>query len=126
LTAYLVAIQSPRRTPDEATDVMSRGGEVFVEQNCAVCHVGQVGTNLQRFDVGTSRSPLEQSDADFDTPTLRWLWQSAPYFHDSAAMTLSDVFELRGAHQLIYDVSPEDIDALVAHLLAWPGAVVPE
>jgi YVTN family beta-propeller protein len=126
LTAYLVAIQPPRRTPSEVTAAVTRGEQVFVAQNCAVCHVGQVGTNLQRFDVGTSRSPLESADVDFDTPSLRWLWQSQPYFHDGAARTLNDVFELRGAHQLIYEVSPEDIDALVAYLLAWPGAVVPE
>ena len=126
LTAYLVAIQSPRRTPPEPSAEVSRGRDVFDEQNCAVCHVSQVGTNLQRFDVGTSRSPLEQSDADFDTPTLRWLWLSAPYFHDGAAASLEEVFELRGAHQLIYDVSPEDIDALVSYLLAWPSVVVPE
>jgi YVTN family beta-propeller protein len=125
LTAYLVAIQSPRRTQPEITPVITRGSEVFVEQNCAVCHVGQVGTNLQRFDVGTRQLSLESTAAGFDTPTLRWLWQSEPYFHDGAAATLHDVFALAGAHQLIYEVSPQDIDALVQYLLAWPSTVVP-
>lgn len=125
LTAYLISIQSPRQTPLPPTEQIERGRQIFAEQNCAACHVGSVGTDLQRYDVGTSRHALDPLQAAYDTPTLRWLWLSAPYFHDGAARTLHEVFELPGAHQLIYDVSPEDIDALVAYLLAWQMTVVP-
>jgi cytochrome c peroxidase len=101
--------------------LLERGGEVFAEQGCAECHVGPAGTNLQSYAVGTGSDP----DALYDTPSLRWLWLTAPYFHDGSAATLYDVFMLRGTHQLIQTVSTEDIDALVAYLLSLPQQDVP-
>ena len=92
--------------------MIARGAEIFAEQECVVCHVGSVGTNLQSYDVGTGAP-----DQAFDTPSLRWLRWSAPYFHNGSAPSLRAVFELEGSHQLIYEVTPQDIDALVAYLL---------
>ncbi len=120
LTAYLTALQPPANPNRAPGWMLTRGREIFEQQNCADCHVGPAGTNLQRYDVGTGLSELERAGMEFDTPSLRWLWLSAPYFHDGSAPTLHDVFTLSGAHQLIYDVSPEDIDALVAYLLSLP------
>jgi cytochrome c peroxidase len=101
--------------------VLERGTQIFAEQECAACHVGAVGTDLQPYDVGTGDSPLELHGSEFDTPSLRWLRWSAPYFHDGSARTLRAVFELPGAHQLIYEVTPQDIDALLIYLLSLPG-----
>lgn len=121
LTAYLTTLRAPANLVPPQPDVIARGAQVFAEQACADCHVGPAGTNLQSFDVGTGGSALERRGPSFDTPTLRWLWLSAPYFHDGSAATLREVFEREGEHQLIYDVSPEDIDALVSYLLSLPG-----
>lgn len=120
LTSYLTSLQPPANPNRFPQRVLARGRAVFEEQECAACHVGPAGTNLQRYDVGTGLSPLEERGTAFDTPSLRWLWLSAPYFHDGSAPTLRDVFVQPGEHQLIYDVSPEDIDALVAYLLSLP------
>lgn len=113
LTTYLINLPPPPVTVLPAADpeVIRRGAAVFAEQDCASCHVGTVGTHLQLVDVGT--------DGVFDTPSLRWLALSAPYFHDGRAATLRQVFELPGAHQLVQVAQPDEIDALVAYLLAW-------
>ncbi len=112
LTAYLTSLQPPAADLPDDPRMAARGEAVFNEQNCASCHVGAVGTNLQPYDVGTGGS--------FDTPSLRWLSWSAPYFHDGSARTLREVFEREGAHQLIYTVPAEDVDALVMYLLSLP------
>ncbi|MBK8024669.1 MAG: beta-propeller fold lactonase family protein [Chloroflexi bacterium] len=111
LTNYLRSLQPPSASPAAPQEAFARGREVFAELDCASCHVGPAGTDLQGHDVGTG--------ALFDTPSLRWLWLSAPYYHDGSATTLRQVFELAGAHQLIYVLPPEDIDALVTYLLAF-------
>jgi YVTN family beta-propeller protein len=125
LVTYLLSIQAPQPRPSTHTELVARGAQVFTLQGCAECHVGDVGTNLQGYDVGTGLSPLERRGQVFDTPSLRWLWLSAPYFHNGSAPTLYDVFALPGVHRLIYDVPPEDIDALVEYLLSLPQPTVP-
>jgi YVTN family beta-propeller protein len=114
LTAYLLALDAPPSAPPQDPARVARGAQVFAEQRCATCHVGTVGTNLQQVDVGTG--------GRYDVPSLRWLWLSAPYFHDGRAATLRQVFELEGAHNLLGLVSPDDLDALTAYLLAWTDA----
>jgi cytochrome c peroxidase len=114
---YLTTLQPPPVNPYSPNPaLLSRGEEVFAEQGCAECHVGPAGTNLQSYAVGTGSDP----DALYDTPSLRWLWLTAPYFHDGSAATLRDVFTNGGAHELIQTVASDDIDALVIYLLSLP------
>ena len=120
LTQYLTTLQAPPNPYHFADDDVSRGKAIFAAQGCADCHVGPAATDLQSHDVGTGTSPLEKRGTSFDTPSLRWLWLSAPYFHDGSAQTLQQVFELPGKHQLIYKVSPQDIHSLVDYLLTLP------
>ncbi|MBI1259896.1 MAG: hypothetical protein GC204_20700 [Chloroflexi bacterium] len=120
LTQYLTQLQAPPNPYQFAEDDISRGKAVFAAQGCADCHVGPAGTDLQSHDVGTGTSSLEKRGTSFDTPSLRWLWLSAPYFHDGSAQTLRQVFEMPGKHQLIYKVSPQDIGSLVDYLLTLP------
>ncbi|MBC7813005.1 MAG: hypothetical protein H7175_17745, partial [Burkholderiales bacterium] len=125
LSAYLNSLQSPPNPTLVDDDLRARGEQVFVEQACAECHAGAAGTDLQVYDVETGDVSVERIGTVFDTPTLRWLWMSAPYFHDGSAATLDEVFELPGKHQLIGTVAPADIDALAAYLLSWPGGEPP-
>jgi cytochrome c peroxidase len=96
---------------------VERGAAVFAERGCTDCHTGAAATNRGRSDVGTGG---DSPDGAFDVPSLRWLWLSAPYFHDGRAQTLLDVFTLPGTHQLIYNVPMEDIHALTAYLMTLP------
>jgi mono/diheme cytochrome c family protein len=112
ITAYLLTLQGPGSPPAADAALAARGREVFDELNCASCHVGDIGTDNQRYDVGTG--------GEFVTPTLRWLWLSAPYLHDGSAPTLLDLFIMPGAHQLVQTVPFDDITALVAYLNTLP------
>jgi YVTN family beta-propeller protein len=112
LTAYLFSLQGPSAPPITDPELVARGAEVFQSSNCMSCHNGDNGTDTQRHDVGTGD--------EFITPTLRWLWMSAPYLHDGRATTLHDLFIIPGAHQLVRDTSLEDISALEAYLLSLP------
>ncbi|MBA3871220.1 MAG: c-type cytochrome [Anaerolineae bacterium] len=120
LTAYIATFTGPTQLPVKDAALVKHGADIFGQQNCASCHAGAAGTDLKSHDVGTGTSPNEKAGAAFDTPTLRWLWSSAPYFHDGSAATLRDVFTMPGAHQLIGKISLEDIDALTAYLLSLP------
>ncbi len=119
LVVYLTSLQTPTNPNSPDTALAQRGAEVFEEQGCAECHVGPAGTNLQAYDVGTGASPLEKRGEVFDTPSLRYLWLTAPYFHNGWASNLREVFTLPGSHRLIQTVTLEDIDALVAYLFSW-------
>jgi cytochrome c peroxidase len=100
--------------------IVKHGAEIFAQQNCGSCHAGAAGTDLKQHDVGTGISTNEKAGTAFDTPALRWLGSSAPYFHDGSAPTLKDVFTMPGAHLLVGKVSLADIDALTAYLLTLP------
>lgn len=117
LIDYLLSLTPPDNPNQFDEALLQRGRQVFDEQNCADCHAGAAGTDLQRHDVGTG-DPDEPGQM-FDTPTLRHLWLSAPYFHDGSAAALMDVFTMPGTHQLIRTVEQADLQALVAYLLSW-------
>lgn len=120
LTQYLTTLRAPSNPYHFDAETVVRGKQVFEEQGCASCHVGPAGTDLQVHDVGTDTGAGERRSSLFDTPSLRWLWLSAPYFHDGSARTLQEVFQRPGEHQLIFSVPPEDIDALATYLLTLP------
>jgi YVTN family beta-propeller protein len=119
LASYLLTLAGPRTPPPADPDLVAQGAAVFAAQGCADCHVGTVGTDLRRYDVGTG-GPDERQNAEFDTPSLRWLWLSAPYLHDGRAATLRELFLLPGAHDLAGKATLADIDALAAYLLTLP------
>jgi len=71
-----------------------RGEAIFhsAETACATCHADARTADGASHDV-QSRIKGDKS-AGFDTPSLRFLGQSAPYFHDGRYATLADL--LRG------------------------------
>ena len=75
-------------------------------------------------DVGTGDSAKEKNShgrgTNFDTPSLRGLWQTAPYFHDGSARTLDEVFSTGTTHNISAGISAEEIQALIAYVQALP------
>ncbi|MGB1285277.1 MAG: cytochrome c peroxidase [Aggregatilineales bacterium] len=112
LKAYLTEFTAPRNPdfPDER--LVQRGETVFMENGCAACHSGDIGTDGQIHDVSTGGT--------FVTPSLQHLWLTAPYLHDGSAQTLRDLFITgQGSHRLAINVPNSDVDALIAYLLQW-------
>ena len=56
----------------------------------------------------------------FDTPTLRGVWDTAPYLHDGSAATLTDVLN-NSAHGNSASLSSGEREQLVAYLLQIDG-----
>ncbi len=112
--------RSPHRTYTGAfSEAALRGKTVFDNQNCGECHTGNAYRDGLTHDVGTitsaSGNRLGGTLSSIRTPSLIELWDSAPYFHDGSALTLSDVFT-KGTHQRAF-AQGEQAD-LIEYLLS--------
>jgi DNA-binding beta-propeller fold protein YncE/mono/diheme cytochrome c family protein len=111
LVDYLNTVPAPTSSPHSASRARVEAGRALFEaQACADCHAGEAGVDGQSHEVGTGGT--------FDTPTLNWLWSSAPYLHDGSISTLPELFAQPGAHQLAGRLTPDEIDTLIDYLLS--------
>jgi len=132
LSAYVTSLdtvnRSPFRTAEGAlTESGWRGLDTFERLGCPTCHSGADFTDSAEglvHDVGTMsalsgsrlRGPLE----GIDTPTLRGIWETAPYLHDGSAPTLYEVLVARNAtelHGATLNLAQQELDELVSYLL---------
>lgn len=131
LAAYVASLTSAGKSPHRQTNgsltaPAIAGREVFRQQNCASCHNSAAfsdSASLVRHDVGTllpsSGQRLGGELDGLDTPTLRGLWQTAPYLHDGSAPMLRDVLvgkNIAGKHGWLFGLSETELDQLVAYL----------
>lgn len=132
LAAYVTSLDrvdpSPHRDSDGSlTEDGWRGRDVFLRAGCAECHHGPDFTDSPSgalHDVGTLRATSGQRLGEplegLDTPTLRGLWQTAPYLHDGSASTLLDVVGSRNPedrHGSTAALSDTERHELVSYLL---------
>jgi cytochrome c peroxidase len=131
LDDYLTSLDrvnpSPFRSADGTLDEAGfRGRDVFRRAGCPECHGGPDFTDSASgaiHDVGTLkptsgqrlRGPLE----GLDTPTLRGIWETAPYLHDGSAPTLLDVIAQNSddRHGSTSALSEAERSDLVSYLL---------
>jgi len=102
-----------------------RGQQIFesAQAQCSDCHPAPLYTDMQVHDVGTADGPGEWFGPLIDTPTLRFLYDSAPYLHDGSAASLYEVLTLRNPadeHGATSHLSGQELWDLVAYLLALP------
>jgi cytochrome c peroxidase len=127
LAAYVSSLttfpSSPYRNTDGALTAQGQAGKrIFITRRCPACHSGPFFTDRKRHDVGTIQAssglgigqPLP--GVGFQTPTLKGLWNTAPYFHNGQAATLYDVLNTRG-HGDTARLTTQEIEQLVAYLL---------
>jgi DNA-binding beta-propeller fold protein YncE/mono/diheme cytochrome c family protein len=124
LAAYISATPPPPPLlhPQESADparaqVIARGRSLFFDpvQGCDRCHVDAVGTDKQLHNVG-SRAQADEA-VDFDTPALRFLRGTAPYFHDGRYATLDEMLASSNPWMgNTANLSADDRAALVAFL----------
>jgi len=78
--------------PAERQKVVDRGRALFesAETGCGTCHDASRGfSDGMRHNVTVGRG--DAASASFDTPSLRFVAGTAPYFHDGRYKTLDDV-----------------------------------
>jgi YVTN family beta-propeller protein len=124
LAAFIDSLVAPART-HTLTPAELRGKAVFesAETQCASCHPAPLYTDLKVHDVGTANAYGEWFGPLIDTPTLRFLYDSAPYLHDGRAATLRDVLTTRNPndrHGVTLHLAKSELEDLVAFLLALP------
>jgi YVTN family beta-propeller protein len=128
LAAFIDSLQvplSPSHTHDEPlSEAERRGQAVFNDPalGCITCHPSPLYTDQQRHDVGTATAN-EKIGPAYDTPSLRGLYDSAPYFHDGSAPTLHDAltrFSPGGEHDVRGALAEADIQDLIDFLMALP------
>jgi YVTN family beta-propeller protein len=107
-------------TPAEA-----RGQALYDDDarlDCRQCHPPPLYVDHLAHDVGTA-TEHERIGPEYDTPTLRGLYASAPYFHDGSAATLYEALTRPSAgseHDVRGLLTEADIQDLIAYLLALP------
>ncbi len=116
---------SPAHARGEPLSEAARRGKAYFEDpviGCAKCHPSPLFTDLRSHDVGTVTAD-ERIGPSFDTPTLRGLFDSAPYFHDGSAATLRDALvrpSTGGEHDVRGKLNESQIEDLIAFLMALP------
>ena len=140
-------------TPDSPFDLYLKGDEnavsaevkegyqLFKENKCATCHVGQamggqsfeyMGVVADYFadrggeptDADKGRYHVTKQEADlhkFKTPLLRNIALTAPYFHDASAATLEDAVKTMLKYQVGKTLDDADVGKLVSFLKAQNG-----
>ena len=124
LAAYMNSLEvapSPYATEDAAI----RRGELQADSlGCQVCHSPPLYTDAQLHDVGTDDPAKEKNShgrgTSFDTPSLRGVWLTAPYFHDGSAVTLEEVFQCGTVHNISCRITPDELGDLIASLRSLP------
>jgi cytochrome c peroxidase len=127
LAAYVSTFDTFPRSPYREADGGSTaaallGRAIFEAHDCLDCHRGERLTDSAlgvSHDVGTigagSGSRRGEALAGFDTPTLRGVWATAPYFHDGSAATLEDAIRHPG-HGDAQGLTDEEMGNLVQFL----------
>lgn len=120
LVAYLESMQGPvlqGAASSSEPKLVAKGKELFFasDTGCASCHTGGAGTDKERHDLNSMAQG--DSDAKFDTPTLRFVGGTAPYFHDGRYETLLDLLTASDAQMgHTMHLSRKDAKALAAYL----------
>lgn len=91
LATFMMSLRPPRRRVAPMSEAAQRGQALFAAQ-CASCHPAPLYTDRLRHDVGTG-GEVERKGTAFDTPSLRGVFDSAPYLHDGSAATLREAIE---------------------------------
>lgn len=111
LIAYCHEMATPpaAAAPDEA--LVANGKKLFFADTvgCATCHKNGGGSDGSRHAVG--------SGPELDTPSLRFVAGTAPYFHDGRYETLSELLtHSQGTMGWATGMSQHDLDSLEAYL----------
>jgi cytochrome c peroxidase len=83
LASYIRELPSPPQSAYSAPEA-ARGREVFMAQQCDQCHMAGNSTDKKSYD-------FEGDNQKYDTPSLKNIGLTAPYFHDGRYKTLDEL-----------------------------------
>ena len=116
IAQYMLSLEGPRVPKKHDAALVASGAEIFnsAETACATCH--EPGRAFQDSHVHDVEIPGSQPRA-LDTPSLRFLSGSAPYFHDGRYATLEQMLDA-GDHSMGHStqLTRDQRRALVAYL----------
>jgi DNA-binding beta-propeller fold protein YncE len=117
LTAYVSSLvpPPPLRLGDEAK--VARGKQLFssADVGCSKCHSGPDATDNLHHDV-QSKTKFDEATA-YNTPTLKFVGGTGPYFHDGRYNTLADLLKGEdGKMGHTSQLSGDDLGALETYL----------
>jgi YVTN family beta-propeller protein len=110
------------RQPLDAAELRGQAHFLDPALGCLACHPPPLYSDMGLHDVGIVSEPEHIGD-DFDTPTLRGLHASAPYYHDGSSATLLDALTRpspNSEHDLTVLLSASELNDLIRYLLALP------
>jgi YVTN family beta-propeller protein len=98
--------------------MMTADGRIIpVENRCVTCHYPPYFTDRRPHDVGT-RQPSDRQ-ANFDTPHLNNIYDSAPYLHNGMAATLEEIWTVHNPddrHGVTNDMTKDQLNDLIEYL----------
>ena len=115
--AWVKSLTPPRAKPTHDESILARGKTLFESEEaaCASCHQGETSTDGDKHDVA-SKTKFE-IEKDFETPSLRFIARSAPYFHDGRYPTLVEMLKgSDGAMGKTSHLAENDLEALAAYV----------
>ncbi|MEW6073728.1 MAG: multiheme c-type cytochrome [Planctomycetota bacterium] len=133
LTTYICTIPRPpnrfRPLGADLTPAQRRGKRLFerahrtdgapIPENgrCVTCHFPPLYTDRMKHDVG-NRFPLD-TRFDFDTPHLNNIYETPPYLHNGAALSLEEIwtrFNPYDEHGVTNDMTKDELNDLIEFL----------
>jgi cytochrome c peroxidase len=114
LERYITTLEGPPVHARARESQIVRGREVFFSAGCGSCHTADgAWTDTHGHKVG-SRAPAD-TIATFDTPSLRFVAGTAPYFHDGRYPTLLALLSSKDSPMgAARNRPPEELEALEA------------
>jgi cytochrome c peroxidase len=93
---------------------IDRGRAIFAKHDCGSCHAAPTYTTPAAYDVGL---PDALGNKQFNPPSLRGLSHRGPFFHDTSAESVEDIF-LKHGHPSAAAYSADEVRDLAAFLLS--------
>jgi cytochrome c peroxidase len=118
-----------------------RGLKTYMEVGCTACHMGPLlgGSMFQKYPLfgthqeytgstvdDTGRMQATKNEADkymYKVPSLRNIAETWPYLHDGSVTELGKVTQIMAKAQLNKDLTPGQVNGIVAFMKALTGEV---
>ena len=124
LASYMASLKVPPSPFIINKELRAEGKALYENLRCGTCHIPPLYIDGKSHDVGTGNAKEEKNPhgtgTNFDTPTLRGVWNTAPYFHDGSAKTLKEVLQSGTTHDITDRLTDNELETLIRFLKGLP------